>query len=175
MAVGVGILALIFTYESLYIYDPIENVKNNFIELQFLGLILNVIFLVIATAKRKNSKNAYKIFIATFFTLLITIIITSFGYINFIDKYNIETFSEMYTESAIKVEVNSGSKELFIQECENLNNKFTIKVITICVTEYVLIFINFVLFISALKSRKQYEKIEKENEVLFDEEINVKY
>ena len=175
IVIGIGVLALIFNYESQYIYDPIEHVKNNFIELQFVGLMLNGILLGIATAKRKNSKNAYKIFIATFFTLLASVIITAFGYINFIDKYNAETFNEMYTETVMKVEVTGDSKALFVQECKNLNEKFAVKVITICVIEYILIFMNILLFVKALKDKNKYEQIKKEDEVLFVEEINVKY
>lgn len=175
IAIFIGILALIFNYESPYIYDPIENVKNNFIELQFVGLMLNGILLGISIAKRKNSKNAYKMFITTFFTLLVSVIITSFGYINFINKYTEETFNEMYTEAAMKVEVASGSRELFVQECKSLNEKFTVKVVTICGIEYVLVFMDIVLVIAALKSKNKYEQIKKEDEVLFDEEINIKY
>ena len=143
--------------------------------MKHIGLILNGILLGIAIAKRKNSKNAYKMFATTIFTLLVTVIITAFGYVNFIDKYNEETFAEMYTETAMKVKVSNDSKELFVQECQNLNEKFTTKVITICVIEYVLIFMNIVLFVSALKSKNRYEQIKKEDEVLFDEEINIKY
>ena len=172
--IGIGILALIFNYESPYIYDPVEKIKNNFIDLQFLGLVLNGIFLGIATAKRKNSKNVYKMFIATFFTLLFTVIVTAFGYVNFINKYNTESFTEMYTETAMKIEVASDSKQLFVQECENLNEKFTVKVLTICISEYVLLFINVLLFVYSLKARNEYDKIQKENEVLFDEDINIK-
>ncbi len=172
--IGIGVLARIFYYESPYIFDPIENVKNNFIDLQFLGLILNGIFLGIAIAKRKISKNSYKFFIATFCTLLITVIITAFGCANFIDKFNSETFSDMYTENYMKVDVTGDSKQLFIQECESLNEKFIAKVLTICISEYVLLFVNVVLFVYSLKTRKEYDKIQRENEVLFDEEINIK-
>ena len=165
---------MIFNYESAYIYDPIENIKNNFIDLQFVGFILSGIFLIIAAIKRKNSKNAYKMLIATFISMLLIVGTTVVGYINFSNKYTQETFSEMYTEYLIKGEVDSDSKSLFLKECKVLNEKFTVKVVTICIAEYILILINLILFISALKHKKEYAKIEKENEVLFDENINIK-
>lgn len=173
--VFIGILIMIFNYESAYIYDPIENVKNNFIDLQFVGLILSGIFLGIAAVKRKNSKNAYKFLIATFISMLIIIMTTMFGYTHFFNKYNEETFAQMYTEFSMKKEVEGNPKDVFIEECKILNEKFSIKVITICVFEYILVFINLILFISAIKYKKEYKKIENENKILFDENVNIKY
>ena len=175
IAIFIGILIIIFNYESSYIYDPIENAKNNFIDLQFVGLLLSGTFLGIAAVKRKNSKNAYKFLIATFISILIIIMITMFGYANFFNKYNEETFAQMYTEVSMKKEVEGNPKDVFIEECKILNEKFSIKVITICVFEYILVFINLILFISAIKYKNEYKKIENENKILFDENVNIKY
>ena len=175
IVVFIGIIIMIFNYESAYIYDPIESVKNNFIDLQFVGLILSGIFLGIAAIKRKSSKNAYKFLIATFISMLIIIITTILGYNNFFNKYNVENFEKMYTEFSMKKEVEGNPKDIFIEECNKLNEKFKIKVITICVIEYILVLINLILFISAIKYKNEYKRIEQENDILFDENINIKY
>lgn len=172
--IGIAILSMIFKYESSSIYDPLEVVKNNFIDLQFGGLIFSGILLGIASTRRKTSKNAYKVFVGTFICLISVIIVTVCGYIGFTSKYNETTFGEMYSESLFKVPVVGESRELFVKECVDLTEKFNVKVATISIAQYLLVLVNIFFFISEMRLQDKYAKIEKENEVLFDEEINVK-
>ena len=52
--------------------------------------------------------------------------------------------------------------------------RFRTKVFVVTGLEYVMILVNLYLLYTELKLQKKYEEIEKENEVLFDEEQNVK-
>lgn len=174
LIVLVSILICFFSYDSQYIYDPILNVKNNFSDLQFGGFLIGAILLVFATMKRKTSKNAFKIIIGTLIGLIAIVLINMIGIFNFGNKYNEATFSEMYSESYMKVDVVGDKKTLFVEECKKLNENFMIKITVVTAMEYCMIFVNLYLLYTELKLQKVYEKIEKENEVLFDEEQNVK-
>lgn len=170
----ISILICMFSYESQYIYDPIINAKNNFLDLQFGGFIISIFLLIFALMKRKTSKHAFKLIICTLVGLIVIVLITMFGIFNFEKKYNETTFSEMYSESYLKVEVTGDKKGLFLQECNKLQENFRRKVLVITVMEYCIVFVDIYLLFTELKLQRRYAEIEKENEVLFDEEQNVK-
>ena len=172
--VFISIVICLLSYESKYIYDPIINEKNTISDLQFGGFIISIMLLIFAVLKRKTSKHAFKMIIGTLVGLITIVLVTMLGILNFENKYNESTFSEMYSESYIKVAVTGDKKSLFLQECNKLQTSFRRKLITFTILEYCIIFVDIYLLFTELKLQKRYAEIEKENEVLFDEEQNVK-
>ena len=170
----ISVLICVFSYESLYIHDPIAYAKSNFLDLQFGGFAVSIILLIFALTKRKTSKHAFKLISGTIFALIAIVLITMLGFFNFENEYNEEKFSEMYSESYIKDETILNKKEVFLQECNKLQESFSRKVIGITILEYGIILVDIYLLFTELSLQKRYAQIEKENEVLFDEEENVK-
>ena len=115
------------------------------------------------------------LFIGVFVCLLSIVAITINNYNDFKSKYNENTFPQMYSYDHIKsMNIGINTKEIFINECNKLNNYFKIKVITIGAGEYVLVMISGAFCILEVLHRKQYNRLEHENEILFDEEENIK-
>lgn len=169
----IGVIISIFSYESPYIYDPLAIAKSNFLDVKFFWILFGIVLTIISITKIKT-KNSFKFIFATLLCLLVPVMISGYTLITFNAKYNAVTFSEMYKESYVTVENANNEKELFVSECLKLNEKFQMKIIIISILEYAIIFVNLFLLFSEITMNKKYEKIEKENEVLFDEEINVK-
>lgn len=172
---GVCYLTLIFNYKSPYIYDPIEKIRTDFIDIQFCAFLFSSVLLLIVNTRRKISKKMLPLFIGVFVCLLSIVAITINNYNDFKSKYNENTFPQMYSYDHIKsMNIGINTKEIFINECNKLNNYFKIKVITIGAGEYILVMISGAFCILEVLHRKQYNRLEHENEILFDEEENIK-
>lgn len=169
----VSILIAVFNYESIYIYDPLASIKSSFFDFKFFEIVIGIGLTILSFSKLKTRK-AFKVITVSLVFLLISVLTSGGMLIHLNNNYNENTFIEMYDESYLKETVIENSQSLFIQECQKLNDNFQIKVITICVMEYMMIFVNFFLLFSEMKMKKKYDQAALENEILFDEEQNVK-
>lgn len=173
----ISILIAIFNYESIYINDPLSIMKSNFFDIKFLGIVICVVLTILSFAKLKT-RSAFKVIIASLICLLISVLISGYMMITLNSRYDESTLAEMYSENYfkedIKGNINGDKLGVFIKETQKLNEKFQSKIVIICIMEYMMIFVNFFLLFSEMKMKKKYDRAIQENEVLFDEEQNVK-
>lgn len=168
------------------IVDPIESTKTLFINsyLVTLGVLLCIVFL--SNSLAKNEKVLIKLFVVI---LLISITIMSLFFvkkINYDNTYTSIRFGQIYlqqkNEKRANVETNLSlngkrnimSSDYYISECMELYKIFSIKVYSIIVIH---VFINLLLIyklINLFKLKKQRDKMNKDDLILFDEEQNIK-
>lgn len=189
LALLICLFIYMYSYNSPYIKDPIEKVKTSFLDAQFGGTIIYLILLMIINSLKEKPAKAMKCFTGLF--ILATIFCSSMGFVkmNMDNKYTVEEFAGMYSEYYLKDEEASNnmwgfsmdgsikqtnSKELFNEECLKLYDSFTIKVMVGFLILLVILLLNGYLIIKTFKSSKDFDKVKKEDEVLFDEEENIK-
>ena len=180
-------IVFLTTYKSS-INDPIEDIKNIIVNLH-MGIMLGLIIITfLASYFSKNKKSLVQ---RLFVILLITIIslITFFGTkIVLNSTYNKSKFEQIYEEQYVtensdnnkKVDISftyvkiKTEKEYFVDECMKMYNIFNIKTYGIIGLNILLMIL--LLYQVAKVSNIQYkeEQLLKDDEVLFDEEENVK-
>lgn len=171
---GICYLTFIFNYKSPYIYDPIESTRANFLDTQFCAFAFSSILLLIINTKRKISKKMLPLFLGVFICLISVVGITINKYSDFKEKYNEKTFPQMYSYNYMR-NMNLGihSREIFVSECNRLNEYFKMKVITIAAGQYIMVLVSGAFCLLEVLHRKQYNRLEHENEILFDEKENI--
>lgn len=171
---GICYLTFVFNYKSPYIYDPIEKVRASFLDIQFCAFAFSSVILLIVNTQRKISKKMLPLFLGVFVCLMGVIGITINKYTEFEQKYNESTFPQMYSYNHMKnMSIGINSKEIFINECSKLNEYFKVKVITIGTGQYIMAMIGGAFCVLEVLYRKQYNRLERENEILFDEKENI--
>ncbi len=184
----VALFLYFYNYESVYIKDPIERVKTSFLDIQFGGTIFYIVLLMIVNSLKDMPEKALKCFIGLLALVIIFCSAIGIAKFNMDTKYTEEKFTEMYSEyyfkdkietSVLGLPLNGSGKQVanldvFKRECENLYKSFTLKVMVGFVVQFVLLLLNLYLIVSVAKSKEKYDKAQKENDVLFDEEQNVK-
>ena len=185
-----GFCAYLFAYK-LPFEDPIANVKNNFLTAQLILLLTPIILAVLAVFLTKSNKeNLIKYLRIISILSLISILIVLGVKFSLDNKYNSEdvfaSYYDKYEEknndedskkitfglSGINI---SSPKQAYITKSKDAYTNFTIKTMIYIFFQFLaVIFILYFSFrIEHIEERK--EKLKKEDEVLFDEEENVKF
>ncbi|MBQ8298499.1 MAG: hypothetical protein IJX99_01265 [Clostridia bacterium] len=184
----VALFLYLYNFESVYIRDPIEYAKTSFLDVQFGGTLLYTILLLIINALRDVPEKALKCFVGVFVLAIIFCSSVGVAKLNMDNKYTEEKFAEMYSEVYFKDKTNGNllnisldgvvkteaNEDIFKRECESLYKSFTLKVMVGFFVQFVLLLLNGYLIIKVAKSKEKFDKAQKENEVLFDEEQNIK-
>mgnify|MGYP004626369323 CR=1 FL=1 len=179
--------AYIFSYKGNF-NDPIANVKSTFLNLQLVSILIPIIVsaiaVFIAKSKEKLVNCLYIIAILSF----ISLIIFAFVKIGFDNKYNNEKFLEYYntyeqkTENSTEKKVNVGingiqmlnDQEKYIEESVNSYNNFKMKTFLYLIINSIVIFLIWVLASRLKNIENRKKKIFKNDDILFDNEQNIK-
>lgn len=177
-----------YSYESFYIRDPIEKIKTSFLDAQFGGTTIYIMLLILVNNLKDAPSKALKCFIGLFIMAVIFVFSLGIAKLNMDSKYTEEDFTQMYSEiyfkdkddsSIFQMSLDGSIKQvdrvdIFKTECVNLYRSFTLKVMVGLVIQFVLLLLNIYLIFSVAKSKEKYDEMQKENDVLFDEEQNIK-
>ena len=183
----------LYSYKVLF-YDPIASVKSTYLTAQIICLIISVALTGFATFFSKSKENliANLRIIATLSILMVIILfVVKFDMNN---KYNEKTFSEFYdtyespnySEKSIKdisirlsgmkiLNTEEDYKQIYIEDSINAYMNFKIKTMIFLIAHILLIILMFYLShrLSYIEEKKQ--QLSKNDEILYDEEENVKY
>ena len=184
----VGIITYLKNYKST-IVDPIENTKKIFINSHLIAIaILLVITFVINLLSKKQ-----KTFFRNIVFICITSLIIMFTFLciklNLDMTYTKNKFKEIYIEqngnemSVKKTKVDVGlsgvnfktEKEYYADECMKLYNIFKLKSYSTIGLHLLLNLLLIYQVIKEVKINMKKEKVNMDDEILFDDEQNVKY
>ncbi len=189
----IAILALsvyLIAYKTDF-YDPISNVKEAFLNTQFISICITVLLVVLITIFTKSSKGKL-IKNLVIVAMLSIIIVMSFTIIklNIDNKYNKETFGKFYEQyektnekekNANKVSVGlSGmkiltAKESYIEKSTNAYTNFSAKVMLYLMIQIIITAILFYLIYRLCIIENKKQKLAKDDIVVYDEEENIKF
>jgi len=175
-------------YKPTFI-DPIESLKNSYISALFIAMLVSIIFTVISTLFSKSKDTLV-------LHLKIVIVLTSLAIFMFLlvkvnidNTYNETEFSRIYSEidfseedtskkylhislSDVKI---SEHKEMFIEQNLKAYGYFKLKTSLGLIIYTLLIGVNIYLISHIYKVQEMIEVSDKDAEILFDEEENVKF
>lgn len=181
--------AYIFSYKIEF-NDPIESIKNNYLIAQIILIVITIFATVLVTMMTKSNKENLILNLRLIATVSILIIAILFGAKVYLDNQykNESVFAEFYEqyekgnqEDSKKITVGlTGTKmqtpqETYIENSLESYNVFSIKSII-----YMAIYILFVVLIFYLAHRLAIiedirDEVIKNDDVLFDDEENVKF
>ena len=191
----IAILIIILTAVAVYLFayqtsfeDPLATVKSNLLTAQLIMLGVTIVATALVTFLTKSSKENLIINLKIVATLSILVVLILFGVKIHIDsQYNNESiFEEFYEQrkedigDLNKLNISSSgmkildAKEAYIQESKSAYTNFTVKTYFYIVINILLIILIFYLAhrLSVIEQKK--DEVTKNDEVLFDEEENVK-
>ena len=181
--------AYLFGYSMGY-YDPIESVKSNYLPAQMVLIGLTILATVLVTIFTKSSKDNLILILRLIAIASVLIIVVLFGVKIYIDgQYKNESiFAEFYQQ--YEKENDSGNKKLtvglsgmklqteqqaYIESSMNSYNIFSIKSVIYMVLYIFLAMLIFYLAHRLAVIEDKKDEVTKNDDVLFDDEENVKF
>lgn len=181
--------AYLFGYSMGY-YDPIESVKNNYLTAQMVLIGVTILATVLVTIFTKSSKDNLILILRLIAIASVLIIVVLFGVKKYIDgQYKNESvFAEFYQQ--YEKENDSGNKKLtvglsgmklqteqqaYIESSMNSYNIFSIKSVIYMVLYIFLAMLIFYLAHRLAVIEDKKDEVTKNDDVLFDDEENVKF
>lgn len=183
----VGGITLLVTYKS-NIVDPIENIKNMFINSHLITILVFVVLSFVITFVSKRETQLVKSLILITLISSIAMIVFLGIKVNLDTTYNSKKFEQFYNEQnttqkeELKNKIDIGitgialktEKQYYIDECMELYNVFKIKSYGTLILHLLLNMLLVYQIIRVQKGNSKKEKLNKDDIILFDEEENVK-
>ena len=186
----IAIVAFLYGTNSAF-NDPIADIKNNFLTGQLICIGITILVAILVSCLTRSSKENLITYlrIITIASIVISIIFV-FIKINFNSKYNENTFEQYYNqyekqndlkEERANLNINiSGlgivdSKTAYIEQNKNSYTNFTIKSSLYIVLQILIGLIIFYLSHRLSSMEKIKNNVSKDDDILFDNETNVKY
>lgn len=193
----IAILIILLTVAAVYLFayqvsfeDPIATIKNNFLTVQLISIGISLVAtgLVTFLAKSKETLIRNLRIVAIVSILIIVVFLGIKLYIN--SQYNEDTFGEFYEKyeqpnsneknlnkisfglSGIKV---SSLKEAYIDESVDAYTNFSVKTMFYMIIHILVVIVIFYLSYRLSSIERKKEKISKDDEILYDEEENIKF
>lgn len=190
--IGMLILMLIFSmfYKQTNFIDPIEQLKENYLISEFMTAIVGAIALAFISIKASAPKKLSRDLLIL--SVVMVIAIMGFGFSKlYIDSiYTKEKFAQLYEEKVdfkdyenykkldISLEgfkiINSNQKDEYISENMYNYKIFTRKSNIILILFFLLWILNLYMLIKVIIKMYKIKRLEKDDIVVYDEEINVK-
>lgn len=165
------ILAYIFTYKSS-ITDPIENIKQIFMNAH-LGLITVLLGLtLLAKSYSKTEGILIRRLLVIFCLLTITLIGFYATRLSWDQTYTESTFRSSYFTSN---DVDKVSEDYYVKECTKLYLFFKVKTYGTIILNFICVILLGAQIIRAIYVQGQKDKMNKDDKIIFDEEINCRY
>lgn len=179
----------LFTYKVRF-EDPIATVKSNFLTAQLISIITSMGLIAVVTFFTKSSKEKLIRNLKIISIICSVAIIVFLGIkISMDKKYNKNVFAEFYekyekvnnTKNASKIKVGItgveilNSKESYIEDSTKAYNVFTVKTVLYMVLQVLIVILTIYLSYRLTNIEIKKERLAKDDEVLYDEEQNVKY
>lgn len=177
----------IYTYE-VTVVDPLAKIKSIFLTVQMYVAVLSIIFIIISNWFRENTAKLIKglKYTILFSFLSLSLLIGGKAYLD--NTYdNKAKFEELYDIEVSRQEeflnendeifediVEIDSKSTFVYQNLKGYTFFTVKVFVNFIVQLLIMGFEFCLLVINVKKKRKEDMIAKENEVLFDEEQNVK-
>lgn len=176
------------TYKSTII-DPIESVKNLFINTHLIITVMLLGITIITNFSSKSESILIKRLMIIFAISIITILMFLGIRLNLDTIYTRDKFEQIYTEQNIEEDSTDKSKidlgltgmsiktekEYYIDECMELYNIFKVKTYGTLVLH---LFLNVLLIYQMLRViqiQNKKSRLNKDDLILFDEEQNIRY
>lgn len=190
-------LIIILTALAVYLFaypiafeDPIATMKNNFLTYQLVIIGVSIIATGLTTFCIRSSKEKMIKSLRIIATISIVMILISFGIKIHIDKkYNSKNaFEQLYEQyeqgnnkqsSKVYLKLSGfkvlDPKDTYVEECINAYTNFSIKAILYMIIHLLTVVVIFYLSYRLSTIERKREKLTKDDEILYDEEENVKY
>lgn len=183
--------AYLFTYQVSF-QDPIAKIKGDFLTAQLISIGISIVATGIITFFTKSSKENLIRNLRIIALVSAVIIVILFGVKLSIDnKYNSEdVFSEFYekyeqpneeTEKPSKIKVSPSElkilslKESYIKDSVSAYTNFSVKAMMYMGIHMAIIVIIFYLSCRLATIEEKKERLAKDDEILYDEEENIKF
>ncbi len=194
----IATLIIVITIFAVYLFsyqnpfeDPIANVKNIFLTVQFIAIGATLITTALVTFLTKSSKEKLirNLRIVAFISLIIMIGI-GIGKLNLNRKYNEDTFEKYYEQyqqnkvenkksnkislglSGVKL---TSQKQAYVDESIKSYTNFSIKTTLYGIIQLVVIVVILYLSYRLSTIERKKEKLAKDDIILYDEEENIKF
>ncbi len=170
--------------------DPTVAVKSAFLTTQVIALSVTALIAIVYNLIVKT-KEVLIVMLKLLVAISIIVLASSFFYKLKMDKtYDKNYYHSYYKTEAYKEYGNGEEKKVgitiagiksttveddYVQRCMNLYGKFTVKTIILFVTYAIEIGVLICLIVSLSKKEKMKDDIEKDDKILFDDEINCRY
>ena len=181
-------ITFLYTYKPSII-DPIENTKRILINTYILITLALLVLTILANYFSKDKNALIKRLIVILSLSVITILVflgikanmnSTYTKNKFEQIYNQE-YSEQNSDSESKIVVSIGEikikseKEYYIDECVKAYNIFSIRMYGIIGLNVLLIILLIYQIPKVSRIQEKRDKLSKDDEILFDEEENVKF
>lgn len=186
--ITIGIIAYFITYQTP-ITDPIEDVKNTFINAEGIVIFLLLVLTLIINSVSKSKEILRKRLLIIFFISIITMLVFLGIKLNLDGTYTEERFEEIYTELGLEesssqkptIDIGLGGvdlktqKQFYIDECVEAYFVFKVRTYALLGLHLLLSFLLLYQIGKVKKIQENREKLNKDDIILFDEEQNVRY
>ncbi len=186
--ITIGIIAYFITYQTP-ITDPIEDLKNTFINVEGIVIFLLLVLTLIINSVSKSKEILRKRLLIIFFISIITMLVFLGIKLNLDGTYTEERFEEIYTELGLEessnqkptIDIGLGGvalktqKQFYIDECVEAYFVFKVRTYALLGLHLLLSFLLLYQIGKVKKIQENREKLNKDDIILFDEEQNVRY
>lgn len=180
----IACVAFFYSYKMSFI-DRIADIKSMFLIFQLVCVLVSIVLLILFSCISKNRESLIRnVIFVTIISILALMI--QCGIKIFLDtKYNEKEFANMYEQYEENSEAENKKvigvftgiktvKEAYIQENVNAYLNFRVKTVTYIVIYILEILIMCYLIYRLKRHDYKRDKLEKDDEILYDEEENVK-
>lgn len=191
------ILALIcmFVFSMMYtqtsFLDPIVQVKKNYLFAEFMCAMVSAFLLIFISIKSPDASKLAKNLLKLAILVIVVIIGFGFGKMYMDSIYTEEKFAQLYDNevkhkdetSNMKIEVSlkgakiieSTQKEEYINENIHNYKVFTRQATLLTVLFFILWVLNIYMLIRVIKKINKLENLKRDDSIVYDEEVNIKY
>jgi len=171
------LIAAIFIAVSYFIsykpviVDPIKTVKdiyiNSYLIIMGIIVVVNISFII---AYWENKKELFYKILTVFALSILIISVFLLLKIGMDSYYTKEKFEQLYAKSGETVI----SEKFYINDCEQLYTRFSMKALALLVLNGLLILLILYQLFKLAKIKKGLDRLEKDDIVVYDEEQNIK-
>lgn len=183
----VGVIAYLFIHKSSII-DPIESIKNVFMNVYSVVLLILLGIVAIANFFSKSKEALIKklaiILVISIATMLVFLVIK----LSYDSTYDKNKFEQFYLEQGTQEKANNSKfdigiggvsikteKEYYIDECMEMYNIFKIKGYAMLILHLLLNILLIYQIFKIINIQEKKERLNKDDLILFDEEQNVRF
>lgn len=167
--------------------DPIENIKSNYLNAQIILILVSIFLLILVSFLSKSKeKLLLNLRIVAILSILMILIMLAIK-VNLDSIYNETKFEEYYqiyedemykSEKIVTIGLTGAKlselKQAYIEENIKMYNNFKIKVNLNMVLHLMLVIFNFYLSGRVAKIENKEKRLEKDDNIIYDDEINIK-
>lgn len=168
-------IALVFLFgPKIKIVDPIGTIKSVIIWSQVIAIIVET-YLIMKVAKDSNSgEERLRDMAFLLIGIILLVLIVFLLKIGLKNIYNSDKFAELYYKDVANGINSNYSVDYYVHECISDFKRFDMKILILIIGQAFMVIFNLFYLSKAIHYYSKEKKLEKDDIVVYDDEINIK-